>query len=413
MRAGKTSLLTGFVLWAGFLTCSPVQAQNLTPQQKMQYSSAAVNAAKEELDKGKQNRGRLILLSVIQAVRDIAPAARQVPQVKTIVEGYMAQRNRAWPSAPAQPSLQALAAFIKKFDADAANLLGLAKFYDYDLGLPSGKRAYWRHISQMLARREAAWKTADALCASAPPPDHLLANPAHFQKLWVKNIPKFLFYVTFGPAIAGQHALQRVIPEVKTDCRSRLEKCRALKDYRTIWVELRSVNENLEILGTVETALRGEKGIDLGDLSGEISSIRKEMDAERKRANELWDKDVDSNRVPSGKWSGGDSAVVLKQVRDAYSAKFPNEEIKRITLQIEGWEERWETWWETWWEGNTLVSQYCSYIKAAVVVKQKSGDYRVFIEWFRRGKLAGGAWSTLRYYRNLGSYQIRPGNIDE
>jgi hypothetical protein len=408
MRAGKTSVLVAFVVWAGFLSVSPVQAQNLTPQQKMQYSSAAVDAAKEELDKGKQNRGRLILLSVVQAIRDIAPAARQVSQVKTIVEGYMAQRNRAWPNAPAQPSLEALAAFIKKYEADKANLGGLTQFYNYD-SLPNGKRDYWKRISQMLARREAAWKTADALCASAPPPDHLLANPAHFQQLWVRDIPKFLFYVTFGPAIASQHALQRVIPEVKKDCRSRLEKCRGLKDYIIILIELRSVHENLEILGTVETALRGEKGIDLGDLSGKISSIRKEWDAERKRANELWDKDVDSNRVPPDKWKSGDSAAVLKQVRDAYSAGFPDEEIKRITLQIEGWEER----WETWWEGDTLVSQYCAYVKAAVVVKPKSGDHRVFIKWFRRGKKADGSWSTLRYYANLGSYQIRPRNIDE
>ena len=189
------------------------QALALTPQQKIQYIAVATKAAKESVAKGEVNRARIALLSVLAEIQSLAPAARQSP-VKELFADYMVARNQAYPEAAAQLQLPAIQAFFQHFQINKTKLLKFASDLNMSTSLPNGKKAFRRHIANVLGQREAAWVELEKLAALSPPPDQLMANRQLFMQIFQAQIPMTFHKIVFGPAIAAGVAQQRVVPEV-------------------------------------------------------------------------------------------------------------------------------------------------------------------------------------------------------
>ncbi len=399
---GCIALMTGFMV---LFSCH-VSAQSLTPRQKVQYISAANAAAKEELSKGKVDQARLVLLAVMAPVQSFLPAANQSP-IKELFNDYMQMRNKSWDGAPGQLSEPALQAFLNFYDQNKTELFRLGKLFDMS-SLPNGKKAYYRRIADILAQRVPAYELAGRWAMKAPPPDQLVANNNVYMVLWKKEVPKLLNHITFGPSLALAHARQRVIPENLKIARDALGRAAGSKDPGTIRIHLHEARGAMELVDTIDAALKKE--VDLSALTADVPGIKRQMEQESKRAEVLFDQRVDANRMPSDAgWASGESDKVriVKQIKNAYAKAFPDEKILQVNLQSTGFSERWETWWER----DLLVSAYVGYIKAAVAVKQPNADCRVFIKRFRKNRNADGSWTPLYYHSTVGSFRIREENI--
>ncbi len=377
----------------------------LTPQQKIQYIAAASKAAKESVAKGEINRARIALLSVLVEVQSLAPAANRSP-VKELFADYMVARNLAFKGAPAQAQLPAIQAFFQHFQKNKTRLLTFASELNMTTSLPNGKKAFRRHIANVLGQREAAWKELEKLAALSPPPDHLLANRQIFMQLFSAQVFMTFHKIVFGPALAAGVAQQRVIPELMDIAKRELAKATASKEPRSIWSALSEVKTSLDLVKCIEASLKGE--MDISKLTIGSDAVARQMKVELKRANELFDKEVDNNRMPTNiTWRGKGEKKILKEIKSAYKATFPSEEMLKIHLRSNDFHER----WESWWRDTTLFSAYFGYVKVAVAAKQKSGDCRVFIKFFKRQRKSDGTWTPLQVDETVGSYLIRQENI--
>ncbi|MDP7034489.1 MAG: hypothetical protein QF752_08335 [Planctomycetota bacterium] len=388
-------------------------AQNLNPQQKLQYLAAVNQSAQEELGKGKVDRSKLILLSALsfggQLIQNANnPQIAQHPQFGPVLRSYVALCNKAWASGPpsTMPQVQA---FMKAHHDNRARLGTLTKFYDWDNDLPNGKKDYYKKISQMIAQREVAWGEGDALAKVAPNPLALCQNQALFMKLHSARILQTFYRITFGPAIAMMHAQQRVVPEVLRMAEDLLNKAKSQNQARDIWRWTAEAERMVQILSTIESSTREEKAVDFSALAAKLPSLSQTIESENKRAAKRWNAEVDAARVPEEKWNSSERDALGAQIKKAFSQSFEDEEVMRVVVMSADWGER----WESWWDNNVLLTQYFGYVKAAVVSKQTSGDHRVFVKWFRRDRNADGGWGPIYYHKNLYSYLIRPENIQK
>ena len=173
-----------------------------------------------------------------------------------------------------------------------------------------------------------------------------------------------------------------------------------------MWSALAEAKTNLQLAKGIESSLKGE--IDISKLIAGADEMGQQIIDERKRANELFDKEVDNNRMPKAiGWKGQEEGSLLEQIKSAYKATFASEEILKVHLRSSDFAERWESWWDK----ATLYSAYFGYVKVAIAAKQKSGDCRVFIKFFRRQRKSDGSWTPLQVDETVGSYLIRQENV--
>lgn len=390
----------------GFLgTSSVAVGQNLNPMQKIQYTQAAAIEAKVQLDKGEIAHARLLLLGVLMQIKEIAPAASANAQMAEIVGTYMDARSLAWTAGPELDG-GSLQAFMDAYQARAPEYAALNQTVYFD-AMPSGVKEYRRHVASMVIGRDAAWDQVAELCMKAPPPDQLIGNPAALQAVWQAGIPKLLFYVTFAGATGTMHATERVIPETLQMIRSELEEAAGKTGADDIWRHVEEAFEGLDLLEDLEAALRSEPDVDLGSLAADLAALRTSTEAQNARAAQLKEKEIDANRMPGDQWAGGDRGAVQGQVKAAYSAWEPSEQILKVNLLQNGYGER----WESWWEGSTLIKDYAGYVKAALGVKDASGKHWVAVCWFKRSRRADGTWSGLTMVDSVYNYPIRPANL--
>ena len=398
--------ITPFLTFIWLMASPAAEAQNLNAIQKIQYTAAAVEGANDELRKGEVAHARLLLLGVLMAVRDIAPAAGVNPEVGDVINGYMDARNRAWEEGPGLDPAS-FQHFLDVYGAAEADYQILAKQNYFDV-LPHGKREYRRHITEMVAGQDFAWDRLADLCMAAPPPDLLVSDPGALQQIHQRGIPKLFYYVTFGGVTGTMLAQQRVIPETLEAVTVALDSASAKQIADDVWWNLAEAEEGLGILNTLEAVLREEPEVDLGSLRQDLKSLRVRADAENKRAEKLKNAEIDANRVPPDQWKGGGRDAVLSQVRSAYSGVEPKSQILRVSLMQEGFGER----WESWWQDDVLHTVYSGYVMAAVAVRAPDGEHWVAIRWFRRTRTADGGWSTIVADASIQNYRIRSANVE-
>ncbi len=396
-------------LTAGMLLCGlagPVQA--LTPQQKLEYIQAVAQGAGELLGKGRQEQARLALLSVLAPLQSLLPAASQQP-VKQLFEAYMQSRNGAWPDAPAALSAEALQGFLQAYQGQRTELARLARLFDPEPNhYPKGAQAYYRHVADILAQRQHAYRLAGALSRQAPPPDQLVTNQQVYMELFKRDIPKVLYHITFGPVIAAQHAQQRVIPENLTIAREALQRAAAGKRSGDVRLHLHEAREALRLVEGMEAAMRGE--VDWSHLLAELPMLRKQAAAQGERVARLYEKEVDDNRMPKARsWNAGEAEgdAVLAEARQVYEGLFPNHRILAQNLQSQAFGER----WESWWENDSLLSAYHAYVLVATAAKTPEGQVIVRLQRYRRTRTADGGWTALSAYDTLENYPMREANL--
>ncbi len=379
-------------------------AVNLSAQQKLNYIKMATSSAKEDLQKGKIGQARLTLLAVMIPVQSLLSAAQQSP-VKELFNDYMVARNIAWKGSEDlnQSNLKQFLSVIKQHKAD---LFRLSKRFSMDV-MPSGRNQYYQKISDILAQRKAAYQLAAQVAMKSPPADQMIANAQVYQTLWGQQIPQMFYNITFGPAIAGIHAQKRVIPESIRQAKKNVQSASSSTDPATIYSKLARANTALQRVSLIENALKGE--VDVSALTKGVVDLEKTIAHEKKRASELYEQQVDQNRMPSAvAWSNkSQQEKIIKRLKKAYQKRFATENVLKFILRSSDYGERWESWWEK----NVFYSRYYGYVKVATAVQQDNGDYRVFIEWFRRDKQTNGTWGQPYYYKNITSYPIRKKNI--
>jgi len=376
----------------------------LTPQEKIQYISAASTSAREAMQDKEQGQARMVMLAVLKEVQSLAPAASQSP-VKELFDGYMQARNLAWPDAPAALSMDQVSAFLAAFEKNKTELLFFSKDMNIST-LPNGKQQYYEYIADILSMRKTAWEKIGALAMLSPPPDQLLSSNQVFMKLFQDQILTMFFNVAFGPAVAVEHAQQKVIPDNIKIAQEAIAAASVSQDPSTIWHKLGQADSALRLIESIEANLKGE--VDVSALTVAVPEMQKKVKAEYERAQQLYDKQIDSNRMPAAVgWQGGNEGAVIEQIKKSYHAAFPSEKILKVSLQSSDFGERWESWWEE----DVLYTGYFGYVKVAIAAKQKDGDCRVFFKWFRRDRKADGGWSDLYLQDTIGSYRIREKNI--
>ncbi len=384
------------------------QARALTPQQKLEYIQAATQGANELLKEGKTGQARLALLSVLTPVQHFIPAANQQP-VKKLFDDYMQARNAAWPNAPAALTQEALNAFMQTYEANRTELARLGSLFDPEARhYPKGKQAYYRHVTDILAQRQHAYQLAGELSMQSPPPDQLVVNKQVYMALFKQDIPKVLYHITFGPVIAAQHAQQRVIPENLKIARDSLAKAAAGKTAGEARMALNQAREALRMVASMEAAMRGE--LDWSQLLADLPALQKQADAEGERVVELYEREVDANRMPKAQtWKAGKAAAeaVLAEARAVYQGLFPKHEILDQNLQSQTFGER----WESWWENDTLLSAYQGYVLVATAAKTAKGEIIVRLQRYQRTRNADGSWTPLRAYDTLENYPMREENL--
>ncbi len=391
-------------LFAIIILLGSVPGLALTPQQKIQYVTAAIQGAKDSIKKGEVGEARMAMLAVLNEIQTLAPSSGQSP-VKELFADYMVARNMAWSSAPAQMTVEAFKAFLMNFNKQRAELLKLS--YDLNMdNLPNGKNQYYKKIADVLGQRKSAYKKVGEFAMTAPPPDHLLASREMYMVMFQQQIPRMFFNVTFGPALAAGHAQQRVIPENLKMAEEALKEAQASKDPSVIWLKINDSDKSIDLCEKIEAAVRGE--IDLSKQVAGISAMRKIIESETKRAEVLFDKQVDSNRMPDRMaWSAGNESALIQEIKGVYKENFPKDKVLKVVLRSKDFGERWETTWDK----DAVYTAYFGYVKAAVAVKQTEDVFRVFFKWFRKELKADGKWTPLYYHKTTGSYRIREKNI--
>ena len=388
-------------------SAAPAPAQNLTPQQKLSYLQAATAAAREQLADGATDQARLCQLAVLTPLQGLLPARQQEP-IKGLVDDYLKVQGKAWKDAPKQLTQQGLGAFLDFFERNKPQLMALAKAFNLEQGsLPNGTQEYYRRIADVLAQRKSAYELAGRWAMEAPQPELLLAQDV-FMHLFGKDIPKALYHITFGPATAAGHAQMRVLPENVELIESALRTAANSTDHRVIYEQLDRSKEAVSIIETIAAALRGE--VDVSALTAKVPQLKQQMLALQEKADALFDKMVDENRMPGHKsWRAGEAeeAQLRAQIKASWQAIFPKEKVLLIHFRSSDFATRWESWWEE----DMLYSSLFGYILVAVAAEQPNGDCRVFLKFFRRTSNQDGGWSGLEMHSTESSYLMRKENL--
>lgn len=406
-----SSRVTGWGMrFVAFLVIWGLQASawsadaTLNEEQRVQFLNAAIHEAHAKTQAGEPAQAKFSLLAVLTFVREFAPRAEQ-PPFNELLGAYMVVRNEAWKAGP-EMSDATVNAFFAFWDENQAEFNRLAGVYRWQ-NMPDGVNEYRRKVTQMINEYKASRELAAALSALAPPPDLILQNQQLYTRIFRAQIFDCLYRIHFGPSMAAQMALTRVIPDAQKEVLARIEKAKQLNDPPMIWVELGQAKEQHDMLVSIEAAFREE--LPQAELQAALPVLLESMEAENQRAIEIMDKRIDENRMPSDTWKAADRDAVVEAVREAYANAYPEETILRISLQSNDAFEQ----WESFWTGDRLVTQYAGYIQAAVAVKQKSGNHRVFFKRLRKVRQSGGRWSPYAVASTITSYRIRPENIDK
>lgn len=402
---GKPAVsLTAAVLVSAVSYSAWAQGATLTQEQRLQFMNGAVAEANKQVKKGDLDQAKYSLLSVLTFVQTFAPRANQSP-VKEVFAGYMAARNGAWKKGPAM-SDDAVNRFFQFWEKNKAEFMRLSGLYRWE-NMPDGVNEYRRRVTQMLSEYKSARELAGKLAALAPPPDLILQNRAVYTKMFREQIFVCLYHIHFGPSMAAQMALQRVIPDARKEFLAKMADAGKSNKPPYIWMNIGLAKEQYDMLSSIEAVFREE--LPQKELAAALPGMLKRMEAENERAGKIMDKMIDENRMPGDNWKGGNRDAMVKVIDGAYKKAYPHEKIMRITMQSENYREQWESWWRR----NTLITQYAGYVDAAIAVRQKSGNHRVFFKRFRRARLAGGKWSPLEFHSTIRSYLIRPQNINK
>ena len=399
--------LVALVLCLSWGLSLEARGQSLNAVQKVQYTHGAAEEAKKQLAAGEVAHARLLLLGVMMQVKDIAPAASQSPEVAAVVTSYMEARNQAWADGPGLDP-ESFKAFMDAYGAREAEYRLLSTANNFD-GMPNGKDAFRRYVANMLVGREAAYDQMAELCMLAPPPDLLVMDPGAFQQLYQRQIPKVFYYVTFGGAMATMYAQQRVIPDTLKDVRAELDSAASQVLANDVSWDLEQAEKGLEILNTVEAALRDEAEVDLGSLRADLDALAATAKTQNARATKMKAAEIDANRVPPDRWQAGGREALVTQIKSGYKAVYSGETILRVAVMQGEFGER----WESWWQDGVKYSNYFGYIKAAVVTRRADGTFWVTQAWFRKTRTSGGGWSALGSANLLRSYPIREKNINQ
>ncbi|WP_457576990.1 hypothetical protein, partial [Desulfomarina sp.] len=369
---------------------------------------AATQGARELLNEGKTGEARLALLAVLTPVQGFLPVANQ-PPIKQLLSDYMEVRNGAWPHVPAELTPAALNGFLSAFDAQRTELLRLARLFDPEpQHYPNGIKAYYRHVEEILSQRAHAYELAGKLAMQAPPPDQLIVNQQVFMTLFKKDIPKTFYMITFGPVVAGMHAQKRVIPENLTLAGKALEKAAGQNSASAAREALNSAKNALDLVEAIEIALRDD--LDLSNILTNLSALKNEYKKQNQRALALYEKEIDSNRMPAAKtWRSGKAGekAVLTEARSVFTSLFPDETILAQNLQSPEFTERWDSWWEK----DILYTAYHGYVLVATASRNGSGKCLVRVQRYRRDLKADGSWSALMPDDTFYSYPVREKNI--
>lgn len=404
----------GILTMTALLVCggaSHAVGQNVA--QDFQFLDAAVKAAAEQIEDNKPEVARVCLLSMVGKVgkfyqhRDNPQMGQLGPKFKA----YLAACEATWKAGgegAGQESLEALVAGYKAKEAE--NRLLTSEFEFMVPRTSEGKKAYQRRVTDVLARGKSERERAGKLCMLCPNPVALMQNPQVLVALTQQGISPYLFNVVFGPAMAAQHALQRVVPELNKGCKEALAKAKAHTKSADVKWALGEVEYALPLLKTIDSALKAEE-MDPNLLNKEIPAIEAAYEAGLKRYSEMRNAEVDANRMPTDAWKGSDRDAVVARCKELYAANWPKEELKRVTIISEGYGER----WESWWEGEVLISEYRGFIKVAFAARDTDGKHWVNVKWLLRGMRADGTWGplVLNAPKYNYSYQIRAENIDK
>lgn len=395
----KFSKVFSIVLLLFFL--GPARAIDLTPQQKIQYIQAATQAA-EEASKEDESKARMVLWAAAGLIQPFLPYAGN-PQLGGLVLRYKNLEEQLWPKADA--GAERLFAVWK---TKKSRMMELARLFDTENNLPNGVWDYRERIAQILGLRDATWKEAAAMASSFPPPTTVISDPTLFQKIHlVEQITPALYHIVFGPAVAYQHATQRVVPETTKDVEKGLAKAAESSTASDIWRALADVNRGLDVLKKIDDGTFTDTDDRIAGLRTKISELTKKRDTENARAEELMNKEIDANRVPVERWRGGHRDKLARQIAKAYEEAFKGEKVKRVSIQSEKFDES----WIAEWHGDDLLVGYAGFLEAAVAVEQPNGDHRVFFAIFSRTRRDDGTWTPLRFHEIERSYLIRPENI--